>query len=966
MTFKIHFDAGSIRYKNKKYDEALVKFQQVVRLNPTHYEAWWYIGQCQCNIKPPNYQAALAAFENAVKANPKSAYNYSGVAHAQKALGNLDAARAAYEKASALEPRFYQSHYYLANILLQSGEHAKALEYAKKCMALNPGYPEQGWLAKIETINALFRGGVTFYETKPVRDFSGALQKFQQVVRLNPTHHEAWWYIGQCQCNIKPPNYQAALAAFENAVKANPKSAYNYSGVAHAQKALGNLDAARAAYEKASALEPRFYQSHYYLANILLQSGEHAKALEYAKKCMALNPGYPEQGWLAKIETINALFRGGVTFYETKPVRDFSGALQKFQQVVRLNPTHHEAWWYIGQCQCNIKPPNYQAALTAFENAVKANPKSAYNYSGVAHAQKALGNLDAARAAYEKASALEPRFYQSHYYLANILLQSGEHAKALEYAKKCMALNPGYPEQGWLAKIETINALFRGGVTFYETKPVRDFSGALQKFQQVVRLNPTHHEAWWYIGQCQCNIKPPNYQAALTAFENAVKANPKNAYNYSGVAHAQKALGNLDAARVAYEKASALEPRFYQSHYYLANILLQSGEHAKALEYALMCIALAPTYPEQGWFEKIVAANGFQASSPTADLIDFQRELARMARYSGLEIAITAINIRGKIYDYLNTPTEPKQKKQQDDIGSIINRDIKLAAELTKGKIPGLKYINFVVDTYKNVEDSEGKTLGEKLICGTVKTTTSYGVTWYITTKLSLPPALAAFSFSKNPVLASGVAGAIAAAVGPIIKRYVADKLAELSEHACHAAFDLVQPQLSKPAPSIQVAKPPASSSKTVALPPKPAATVTPKPSSKPAVASSSRKKHTGRDEGELLREEFLRRAERLQDEHKKRDEFWREKQREADKKRAIEDEKRRHDEAVKRESERRRQEREREEERRRSQQRIDALKRTDLGKASSGGVFSSKQHCPVGTVPKGQGICLGVDIKFG
>jgi tetratricopeptide (TPR) repeat protein len=81
-------------------------------------------------------------------------------------------------------------------------------------------------------------------------------------------------------------------------------------------------------------------------------------------------------------------------------------------------------------------------------------------------------------------------------------------------------------------------------------KAKRAYAGALKKFSQATSLNPSMYEAWNYVGYT--NRKLGNYEAALTAYDRALKLKPEYALAIEYRGHAYLGLNRLDDAKQAY------------------------------------------------------------------------------------------------------------------------------------------------------------------------------------------------------------------------------------------------------------------------------------------------------------------------------------------------------------------------------------------------------------------------------
>jgi tetratricopeptide (TPR) repeat protein len=98
------FDDGLLKFMDKDFVNAKVIFTEVVKLDPTNHESYYYIGVC--NIKLNLITESINNFDKAIELNPKysKAYYNRGVAKfhlSENESGCLD-----FRKAVELQPGY--------------------------------------------------------------------------------------------------------------------------------------------------------------------------------------------------------------------------------------------------------------------------------------------------------------------------------------------------------------------------------------------------------------------------------------------------------------------------------------------------------------------------------------------------------------------------------------------------------------------------------------------------------------------------------------------------------------------------------------------------------------------------------------------------------------------------------------------------------------------------------------------
>lgn len=92
---------GTLLYDQERYEEALVAFEQVIRLNPNSYDIYCIKGATLLNLK--RFEEALVAFEQAIRLNPNYAEYYHNKGLVLNSLNRYEEANEAFEKARQLK-----------------------------------------------------------------------------------------------------------------------------------------------------------------------------------------------------------------------------------------------------------------------------------------------------------------------------------------------------------------------------------------------------------------------------------------------------------------------------------------------------------------------------------------------------------------------------------------------------------------------------------------------------------------------------------------------------------------------------------------------------------------------------------------------------------------------------------------------------------------------------------------------
>jgi len=185
------------------------------------------------------------------------------------------------------------------------------------------------------------------------------------------------------------------------------------------------------------------------------------------------------------------------------------------------------------------KAKRYGEALSAFEQALRLDPKDAsiYNFKGVVLCD--LKRYNEALAAFEETLQFDPGFSMAYSNKGVALSGLKRYHEALDACEQAIRLDPNLPS-GYKSKAEVLYHLKR----YQEALPFCDYA---------IQLSPNDALVHNFKGNVLFNLN--RYNEALAAFEQAIRLNPRLAVAYANKSGALKRLGRSKEAQVAYKRA---------------------------------------------------------------------------------------------------------------------------------------------------------------------------------------------------------------------------------------------------------------------------------------------------------------------------------------------------------------------------------------------------------------------------
>ena len=153
-------------------------------------------------------------------------------------------------------------------------------------------------------------------------------------------------------------------------------------------------------------------------------------AEELYKEILKINPKHFE-----------SIFFLGTLLVQT---HKFDMAKELFQKATQMKPDNANAHYNLGNVLKELG--EYEKAVSNYQNAIKNNPNfiEAHNNLGVLFRE--LGELQKAKNCYKKVIEIQPNNAKAHSNLGNILIELGEREKSMQYFKKALEIKPNFVE----------------------------------------------------------------------------------------------------------------------------------------------------------------------------------------------------------------------------------------------------------------------------------------------------------------------------------------------------------------------------------------------------------------------------------------------------------------------------------------------------------------------------------------
>ena len=502
-------DAADL-FKLGKFDEAIAKYQELIKADPHNSAAYFSMGATFQAKK--DLDQAIAAYRQAISFDPKNE-DY------KKAL------EAAYEtKAAPILERAVKKH--------QEKDYASAIDLYQQVIALRP-----------KNATLWFNLAGAYYARE---DYAKARDAYQKAFEIDPKGQVNNLYL----MAVIDEHYDRATQAIDiykkylaeaptgqyagpakdriKALTADPKATIKIKSEAE----LAKIKEAEDAFTKAVALQ---------------KEKKWEEAITLYKKAIDLQPQEPAYAYAL-----------GTLFQQRSQEGDIDIAINWYQQAIDQDPKNKDYPNALQSAFDQKAAPivdaavklqtagEVQAAINKYQEAVAIVPKNAGLWTNLGTAYQNADNFQAAREAYQKGLDLDPKSQVGNlYFIGAIDEHFGQGTKALQEYQKYLATAPTGQYAG-LAKdrVKVLSANPNNTVKLQTSSEIKTARDAADSFDKAIKL---HQEQ--------------KFDEALPLYQKAVELMPKEAAYAYALGTCYQAKNDLDSAAEWYKKAIALDPK---------------------------------------------------------------------------------------------------------------------------------------------------------------------------------------------------------------------------------------------------------------------------------------------------------------------------------------------------------------------------------------------------------------------
>lgn len=565
---RILANVGDAYLARAEVDKSRQAFEAAYAANPK--DVMVLVGLARSKLFAGEPDAALVDADAAIALDPDTAEAYALKADIYSSQGNFQEALTALENAVKAEPRAINYHFALVSLLLRQDRFEDAEQRLEQMKTVGAAHPSTLYLKAFVD----FRKDLV----------AEARDSVEEVLRLVPGHLPAELLAGSVYLRLN--DHVRAQAHLERVLARAPGQPLARRLLAASMLATGNTARAREIMEPLLTAEVDDSATLTLAGQIHLAGGDFERASDYFAKVSAASPedvgartrlgvarlaGGDSERAFADLEAASALddemgesdialilahLRAG----------DLDKAMAAQQQLERKQPENPQTHNLKGGIL--LAGQDLQGARTAFDRAMELDPDFISAAVNLARLDLAAGEVETAKRRFEGIIARNPSRPDPYLLLADLEAQTGAQPAAVRSTiERAIAANPA----ARAPKLALARNLLASN----------DAAGARTIAQELIVSEQDDAAALGILAQAQ--FATGDRQQAISSLNRLVRLQPQLPAPLLALADAQHATEDRDGAEQSLRRALALQPDLVDAQQRLISLLVDMQRSSDAL-----------------------------------------------------------------------------------------------------------------------------------------------------------------------------------------------------------------------------------------------------------------------------------------------------------------------------------------------------------------------------------------------
>ena len=531
MDAEVQVRAAAYMVMTGQFQDARTRITRLLEREPANIDAQIVLGNALAGLR--DLDGAVGQIEEAIRLDPARSQSYGNLGLLRTQQGQLEQARAAFEKAVTLAPDSIHAHLALANFLWTIGTAAEAEQALRQAFMLDRTHPLTNRALAVFYLTSN-RGADAEPHLQAIADSTQGLD-----ARLALADYYA--------LSGRPADAERTLALL-----AGQRNAFGpmHTRLAAMEFAAGKRDEARTRIERVLRREPNNAPALLLKARWLMADGKPAEALEWARSAVNADEQSVEARYL--VGSIQAMSRRT------------TDAIKWFSDVLRLNPRVVAA--QVQLSRLHLARGAVDSAVQLAEEALQTAPNHVDARVSRARAWIVRGDVERAERESEQLIRMFPAEASVQSLHGVLRMERNDFAQARARFERSLQLDPGYFEA--LEAMTTIDTL--------EQK----VAVARARIEARLKAEPRRAELLLLAGRFFLDQREA--PAAERALRELVQVDAGNAQGYALLGRALTEQRTLDTAQVDFDRTASREPRNVSARIMAAMIVDSQGRRVEA------------------------------------------------------------------------------------------------------------------------------------------------------------------------------------------------------------------------------------------------------------------------------------------------------------------------------------------------------------------------------------------------
>jgi tetratricopeptide (TPR) repeat protein len=559
-TAKDWLDYANLLWRGLKNPEAVVAFERAIQLLEGNLDiperkeqlkiayygqglAWRNNGQ---GAKEKNNQAAISAFQKATKVDPAFYQSWRYLGSSLLNLERYPEALIAYQRAIEIKKDDFVLYQEQGDVFLNLDRYPEAVSAYTQAFTLQPNHP---WVGNN-------RGAVYVIQ----KQYLQAIADFNYVIKLDPQFADA--YNNRGVVYFRQKQYPQAIADYNQVIKIAPQDAKAYTNRGNVYNEQKQYPQAIADYTQAIKIDPQAAQAYTNRGSAYFRQQQYSQAIADHNQAIKLDP-----------QLASAYNNRGLTYADQK---QYVQAIADYTQAIKLDPQSAEP--YSNRGNVYAKQQQYPQAIADYTQAIKLDPQYANAYNNRGNVYAAQKQYSQAIADYSQATKLDPQLADAYNGRGLTYAKQQQYPQAIADYNQTIKLDP-----------RSAKAYSNRGDVYRNQK---QYPQAIADYNQAIELDPQGAAA--YNNRGISYKEQEKYPQAIADFNKAIELDPQDAVAYNNRGTAYSGMKQYPQAIIDFSQAIKLDPRYAQAYANRGNIYHGQKQYPQAILDFSQAIKLDP------------------------------------------------------------------------------------------------------------------------------------------------------------------------------------------------------------------------------------------------------------------------------------------------------------------------------------------------------------------------------------